>query len=131
MKLETVNFDITAVLNQVSSLISEQAKAKDLVIKVEHAGVPAWLRGDPTRIRQALLNFAGNAAKFTQKGSITLRVLMQEERSNGILLRFEVQDTGMGIEPEHIKRLFNDFEQADTSTTRKYGGTGLGLAITC
>jgi len=130
LKLETVNFDITAVLNQVSSLISEQAKAKDLVIKVEHAGVPAWLRGDPTRIRQALLNFAGNAAKFTQKGSITLRVLMQEERSNGILLRFEVQDTGMGIEPEHIKRLFNDFEQADTSTTRKYGGTGLGLAIT-
>jgi CheY-like chemotaxis protein len=82
------------------------------------------------RLQQALLNYASNAIKFTEKGSITLRVAIQDETADNILLRFEVQDTGIGIPPETLPQLFSAFEQADNSTTRKYGGTGLGLAIT-
>ena len=89
-----------------------------------------WLRGDPMRLRQALLNFGGNAVKFTEKGSVTLRALKLEETRGSITLRFEVQDTGIGIRPEAMSRLFSAFEQADNSMNRKYGGTGLGLAIT-
>jgi len=83
-----------------------------------------------TRLQQALLNYATNAVKFTEAGSITLRCRIDEETDDGIRLRFEVQDTGIGIEPEAVARLFASFEQADNSTTRKYGGTGLGLSIT-
>ncbi len=92
--------------------------------------MPTNLYGDPTRLQQALLNYANNAIKFSEKGTVTLRILKQEETGDSVLLRFEVQDTGIGIEPETLHRLFNAFEQADSSMTRKYGGTGLGLAIT-
>ena len=92
--------------------------------------VPIWLRGDPTRLRQALLNYAGNAVKFTERGTIFLRARILEEQGDEILVRFEVQDTGIGIEPDQLSGLFETFEQADASTTRKFGGTGLGLAIT-
>ncbi len=92
--------------------------------------VPAWLRGDPTRLRQALLNYAGNAVKFTERGSITLRARLLEDLGDELRVRFEVQDTGIGVEPESLPKLFQAFEQADASTTRRYGGTGLGLAIT-
>ena len=85
---------------------------------------------DVTRLTQALLNYAGNAVKFTDHGSVTLRLLRLEANDASMLLRFEVQDTGPGIPPETCARLFAVFEQADSSTTRKYGGTGLGLAIT-
>jgi CheY-like chemotaxis protein len=81
-------------------------------------------------LQQALLNYATNATKFTEKGSITLRTRIDDESDTSVLVRFEVQDTGIGIDPETISRLFNTFEQADNSTTRKHGGTGLGLAIT-
>ena len=86
--------------------------------------------GDTTRITQALLNYANNAVKFTERGTITIRTRLLEETDDSVLLKFEVEDTGIGIAPEQLDRLFSAFEQADSSTTREYGGTGLGLAIT-
>jgi CheY-like chemotaxis protein len=94
------------------------------------SGVPVWLRGDPTRLRQALLNYATNAIKFTSQGQIVLRAEVLEESGDEFCIRFEVEDSGIGISPENLKGLFQSFEQVDVSTTRKYGGTGLGLAIT-
>ena len=91
--------------------------------------MPRWLKGDPTRLRQALINYAGNAIKFTQHGKISLRAKKLQDRDGEVLVRFEVQDTGIGMDVDKTSRLFKAFEQADTSTTRKYGGTGLGLAI--
>jgi CheY-like chemotaxis protein/HPt (histidine-containing phosphotransfer) domain-containing protein len=88
------------------------------------------LYGDVTRLRQALLNYVGNAVKFTERGTITLRATLLEEDANSVLVRFEVQDSGIGIAKEKIGNLFDAFEQADASTNRKYGGTGLGLSIT-
>jgi two-component system sensor histidine kinase/response regulator len=89
-----------------------------------------WLLGDPTRVRQALLNYASNAIKFTEHGTIYFRVKKLEENDEDVLVRFEVEDTGIGIGPEKLADLFQAFEQAEFSTTRKYGGTGLGLVIT-
>jgi PAS domain S-box-containing protein len=130
--IETTNFHLSAVLDNVHSIIAESARAKGLAIEVDSNAVPLWLSGDPTRLRQALLNYAGNAVKFTAKGSIALRAkLLHDDAETGeLLVRFSVEDSGVGIEPEQIDRLFLPFEQADSSTTRKYGGTGLGLAIT-
>jgi CheY-like chemotaxis protein len=88
------------------------------------------IRSDPTRLQQALLNYATNAVKFTETGHITLRVKPIEETSDNVLVRFEVEDTEIGIDPAALPKLFAAFEQADNTTTRKYGGTGLGLAIT-
>ena len=93
------------------------------------ADLPPVLRGDPVRLGQVLVNLANNAVKFTERGSVTIRVGWQEESDAGLLLRFEVEDTGIGIAPETCQRLFRIFEQADPSTTRRYGGMGLGLAI--
>jgi CheY-like chemotaxis protein len=92
--------------------------------------LPHNLAGDPTRLQQALLNYAANAVKFTETGTVTLRTLKQEETAEEVVVRFEVQDTGIGITPDALSRLFSTFEQADNSMNRKYGGTGLGLAIT-
>jgi CheY-like chemotaxis protein len=130
LQIEHTNFELSAVLNHVRSLIAEQALIKGLALTVDPDAVPLWLRGDPTRLRQALLNYASNAVKFTERGSIALRAVLLDERDDGLWLRFEVQDTGVGIAAEKLGGLFRAFEQADTSTTRQYGGTGLGLAIT-
>ncbi|MDH4284824.1 MAG: PAS domain S-box protein, partial [Gallionellaceae bacterium] len=130
MQLESKDFHLSAILDNVASLISEAAHAKGLHIVVDGDHVPLWLYGDSTRLRQALLNFAGNAVKFTEHGSIALRAHLQEEQGDELLVRFEVEDTGIGINAETQTRLFHAFEQADTSITRKYGGTGLGLVIT-
>ncbi|WP_263772875.1 PAS domain S-box protein [Propionivibrio soli] len=130
MELEETDFSLTAILDNVRSMIMNQAREKRLPIIFDVSGVPVWLRGDPTRLRQALLNYAANAVKFTQEGRITLRAILIEENEQGLLIRFEVEDTGIGIAPEKLPGLFKAFEQADTSITRKYGGTGLGLAIT-
>ena len=92
--------------------------------------MPHNLVGDATRLQQAVLNYATNAVKFTESGSVTLHVRVENDASDSVKLRFEVTDTGIGIAPEAIPRLFDAFEQADNSMTRKYGGTGLGLAIT-
>lgn len=114
----------------VVSMLYNQATAKKLKLATEIEPLPAYLEGDNVRLQQALLNYASNAVKFTESGRVTLRVKLVEESSGDALLRFEVEDTGIGISPEDLSRLFNAFEQGDNSTTRKYGGTGLGLAIT-
>jgi len=128
--VEETPVDINSLLTNVSSILSERAKAKGIPIMVQAASIPTNLYGDPTRLQQALLNYLTNSIKFTDKGSITLRVLQQQETDESVMVRFEVQDTGIGIAPEILPQLFSAFEQADNSTTRKYGGTGLGLAIT-
>ena len=130
MNLEQTDFPLLAILDNVASIIGEPARAKNLQVNVERDSVPDWLRGDPTRLRQAVLNYAGNAVKFTDKGSVTLRASLLEESGDDLLVRFEVVDTGAGIGHEEQGRLFQAFEQADASTTRLHGGTGLGLAIT-
>lgn len=128
--LERTDFPLSAVLDQVHSLVGESARAKGLTVEVDYGEVPHVLRGDPTRLRQALLNYVGNAVKFTEQGSIRLRARLLEEKAEALLVRFEVRDTGIGIAPDKLLALFQPFEQADASTTRKYGGTGLGLSIT-
>jgi signal transduction histidine kinase/ActR/RegA family two-component response regulator len=128
--LEEVSVSINSLLTNVTSIMSERAKNKDLRLLVEAVSLHDYLVGDPTRLQQALLNYTANAIKFTEKGSVTLSAFVQEDAPESVLVRFEVQDTGIGISPEILPRLFSAFEQADNSTTRKYGGTGLGLAIT-
>jgi PAS domain S-box-containing protein len=128
--LEEAPLVISSLLANVNSILSERVKAKGLHLLIETEHLPHNLVGDPTRLQQALLNYATNAVKFTETGTVTLRVLMQEETAASVTVRFEVQDTGIGITPEAMARLFSAFEQADNSMTRKYGGTGLGLAIT-
>jgi len=130
VELERLDFSLGAVLDYVRSLIADQARAKGLEVEVDGDDVPLWLRGDPTRLRQALLNYAGNALKFTERGSIALRARLLDEDEDRLLVRFEVEDTGIGIPPEKLSDLFAPFEQVDGSTTRRFGGTGLGLAIT-
>ena len=129
LQLETSNFHLSAVLDHVYSLVRDSASAKGLTIEVDPDGVPHWLRGDPTRLRQTLLNFAGNAVKFTERGRIVLRAILLEEAGSDLLVRFEVQDTGIGLSAEQQTRLFRPFMQADSSTSRRFGGTGLGLAL--
>ncbi|MEI6473583.1 MAG: response regulator, partial [Holophagaceae bacterium] len=130
MQLESVDFHLSAILDNVTSIIGPAAQAKGLRIETDGGTVPLWLRGDVTRLRQALLNFASNAVKFTETGFIALRAKLLEDDGVELRVRFEVQDSGIGIAPDQMGRLFKAFEQADTSTTRKYGGTGLGLVIT-
>ena len=128
--LEEVPVVVSSLLANVSSILAERVKAKGLHLLIETGHLPHQLMGDPMRLQQALLNYATNAVKFTETGTVTLRAFMQEEAAESVMLRFEVQDTGIGITPEAIARLFSAFEQADNPMTRKYGGTGLGLAIT-
>ncbi len=130
LSLEQTDFHLGAVLDHVHSLIAEQGRAKGLTVEMDTGDVPLWLHGDPTRLRQALLNYAGNAVKFTERGGIVLRARLLSDTDGRLTLRFEVQDTGIGIAPDKRSSLFEAFEQADASTTRKYGGTGLGLTIT-
>lgn len=130
LQLEVTDFQLSAVIDSVVLIMGEGLRNKGLRLEVDCREVPDWLRGDPTRLRQALLNYADNAVKFTQAGSVVLRAKVLENAADGLLLRFEVADTGVGIDAEHMARLFSPFEQADASTTRRFGGTGLGLAIT-
>ena len=118
------------LLSNALAMLRHKAEAKHLRLVGESGPLPASLLGDTTRLQQALLNYATNAIKFTDQGQVTLRVTLAAEDARSALLRFEVTDTGIGIPPEAMAKLFSAFEQADNSTTRKYGGTGLGLAIT-
>jgi signal transduction histidine kinase/ActR/RegA family two-component response regulator len=131
LQLERVSFKLGEVLENLISLIGHKVTDKGLKLRVDLTPDVARLTllGDPLRIGQILLNFTGNALKFTAAGAITLRAQLAEESPSDVLLRVEVQDTGIGIAAEDQKRLFTAFEQADGSMTRKYGGTGLGLAI--
>ena len=128
--LEDAPIAINSLLANVNSIMSARAQAKGLQLRIETDSFPPNLQGDATRLQQALLNYVANAIKFTEVGSITLRTFSLEENAKSVYIRFEVQDTGIGIAPETLARLFAVFEQADSSTTRNYGGTGLVLAIT-
>lgn len=128
--LEETAVNIGNVAGNVASMLFEKAQAKKIKLLVETVTDSYHLLGDPTRLQQALLNIATNAVKFTDRGSVILRTSTREEACGTVLVRFEVQDTGIGIAPDVLEKLFSSFEQADNSTTRKYGGTGLGLAIT-
>jgi PAS domain S-box-containing protein len=129
--LEDVPLRVNDLLDEVLAMIQQRAHEKGLCLQNEMGALPRGLFGDATRLRQALLNYANNAIKFTPAGGVvTLRASQLEDDDSSVLLRFEVVDTGTGIAPEAMSRLFNPFEQADNSITRKYGGTGLGLVIT-
>ena len=130
LELEQTDFSIAGILEHVRSLIADQARRKNLAVEIACDPDLHWLRGDPTRLRQALLNYASNAVKFTEQGGIALCARRLAAAGPEALVRFEVRDTGIGIAAENQARLFDAFEQADASTTRRYGGTGLGLAIT-
>ncbi len=130
LSLETIDFDLSALTREAAAMLSERALAKGLPIKVElAAGLPNYGLGDPTRIRQVLLNLLGNALKFTDQGVVSLKVRPVSNTADSTLVEFSVADTGPGIPTEALGRLFGKFEQADLSTTRRFGGTGLGLAI--
>jgi signal transduction histidine kinase/ActR/RegA family two-component response regulator len=128
--LEEAPVSIGSLLQNVRSILAERVKTKGLRLLIEADPLPENLLGDPTRLQQALLNYATNAVKFTERGGVTLRALKLEETAESLSVRFEVQDTGIGISADALSRLFSAFEQADNTMTRKYGGTGLGLAIT-
>jgi two-component system, sensor histidine kinase and response regulator len=130
LELESVDFHLASVLDNVQSIMAEPTQAKGLRLHVDYDAVPLWLHGDPTRLRQALINYVSNAVKFTEKGSIELRARLLERSGDDLWIRFEVADTGIGIAPEKAAHLFQAFEQADASTSRRYGGTGLGLVVT-
>ena len=130
MVIEVADFELDQVFRQVCNLVCEKAEAKGLeVVNDIDPRIPPMLRGDPLRLGQILLNFASNAIKFTERGVITLAVGLISREGRNLRARFEVRDTGIGLHPDQQARLFESFEQADTSTTRKFGGTGLGLAI--
>lgn len=128
--LEPVELNLEDVMDSVVSMIRERVAEKDLSLKIERAPLPGVMLGDRVRLIQALLNYTGNAVKFTEHGHITLRVYPAEENDTSVLVRFEVADTGMGIDAETQARLFASFEQANSTIQHQYGGTGLGLAIT-
>ncbi len=130
LRLEVRTFAPAAVLAQVNSLLGQQARAKGLVFRLDlPAGLAAWLRGDPLRLEQILVNLVGNAVKFTEHGEVRIQVSQQDIDATAVRLRLEVRDTGIGIAPEHLAILGTSFTQADGSITRRFGGTGLGLAI--
>ena len=128
--IEQTPVSIAALLGNVRSILGERARAKGLELRIDCPAFPDGLYGDPTRLQQALLNYATNAIKFTERGSITLRARAQQDSGDALVVRFEVADSGIGIAADVLPRLFSAFEQAVNSTTRRYGGTGLGLAIT-
>lgn len=130
LSIEAIDFNLMTLLEDIADLNSLRAAEKDLEFAWHlDPHVPTRLRGDPGRIRQILTNLIGNALKFTEVGTITLRVARMPDRDERIVLQFQVADTGIGIASDKLDRVFVPFEQADSSTTRKYGGTGLGLAI--
>ncbi len=128
--IEAIDFDLRLVIEDAAKLIAPRADDKHLELAVVvDPQMSLTVRGDPGRIRQILINMLGNAIKFTAAGEVVLRARMVEDREHTVVIRFEVTDTGIGIEPDQQERLFESFTQADASTTRRYGGTGLGLAI--
>ncbi|MEO8298382.1 MAG: PAS domain S-box protein [Burkholderiales bacterium] len=140
LELEQIDFSLDAVLDQVHSLIAQQAGEKGLVVEMQNQCPGLWLHGDPTRVRQALLNYASNAVKFTEQGIVRLHAQRldapadhdhdHETDPDVAMLHFEVEDTGSGVPPDRLGQLFEAFEQADASITRRHGGSGLGLSIT-
>ncbi len=135
LRLTEDEFDLESLARSACTLVAEQAQSKgieliiDLGLLTGATRESGLLRGDATRLSQALLNYLSNAVKFTERGTVELSARVENEDADSLLVRFEVADTGVGIAPENMSRLFSAFEQADNSTTRRCGGTGLGLAI--
>jgi signal transduction histidine kinase/CheY-like chemotaxis protein/tetratricopeptide (TPR) repeat protein len=130
LQVDAIPFELESVLDNVVNVLSEKAEAKGLeLLWVMDTELPRVLVGDPLRIGQILINYAGNAVKFANRGEVRIEVRVVQSDADEILLKFSVADSGIGLTPEQIARLFTSFEQADKSTTRQYGGTGLGLAI--
>ncbi|TCJ11878.1 PAS domain S-box protein [Parasulfuritortus cantonensis] len=127
--IEITDFELEKVVAHVVNLVGDKAAAKGLELITDLDSLPVMLRGDPLRLGQVLLNFASNAIKFTEHGSVRIVCRQVAESGDTLRVRFEVIDTGIGITPEQRERLFQPFEQADSSTTRRFGGTGLGLVI--
>jgi two-component system sensor histidine kinase/response regulator len=130
LRLESVDFNLRDALDDTVNLLAIRAGEKGLELAC-HVSVdtPERVVGDPTRLHQVLVNLAGNAIKFTDRGEVLVRAEMEEIRTDGTVIRFDVSDTGIGIPEDKREMIFEAFAQADTSTTRRYGGTGLGLAI--
>ena len=130
LQLACVDFSLAALLDRTVALVAEPAQAKGLAVTIHNSVLPDGLQGDAGRLSQALLNLLGNAVKFTERGQIGLRAELLRHDEAGLLLRLAVHDTGIGIAADKLGQVFLPFEQADASTTRRFGGTGLGLAIT-
>ncbi|MBI9075855.1 MAG: PAS domain S-box protein [Desulfatibacillum sp.] len=130
LDLESIEFDLRSTVEDVTALMGKTAAQKGLEITslISHK-IPAKLVGDPGRLRQVLMNLTGNAVKFTPKGEVVIRAFVEKENMGGVLLRFEIIDTGIGVPSNRLSSLYESFTQADPSTTRRYGGTGLGLTI--
>jgi PAS domain S-box-containing protein len=130
LELVSTDFSLSRLLDNTSALLTDRIRSRGLRLHTEiDPALPPVLHGDALRIGQILLNFLSNAVKFTEQGSISVSITRQQETATGLLVRFAVSDTGIGIPPEQQARIFDVFEQADSSTTRRFGGTGLGLAI--
>jgi PAS domain S-box-containing protein len=130
LHLERTDLDVADVVASVADIVTEEARTKRVAVRTDVAASPRRLRGDPVRLRQALLNLAGNAVKFTERGAVVLRAHPVDRAEDRVRMRFEVEDSGVGMTAEQVVRAFEAFEQGDPSTTRHHGGTGLGLAIT-
>ncbi|MDD5114474.1 MAG: PAS domain S-box protein, partial [Methylobacter sp.] len=129
--LENTEFSLVRIIDHAFSMMAERINDKRLLLNTDiAANVPSLLRGDGQRLQQMLLNFIGNAIKFSEQGKITIRATLLEDNNKTVLLRIEVEDQGIGLTPDQQSRLFQTFSQADASISRKFGGTGLGLAIT-
>ena len=130
LKLTESDFRLSELIHDVTDIVDDAVRAKGLALHLEMAGAPASVRGDRSRLAQALVNYLSNAVKFTREGRVTLACRQQEVTGDGYLLRFEVTDTGIGIAPDDQARVFEAFEQVNSAANREFGGTGLGLAIT-
>jgi len=130
LELESLDFDLRTMIEETVEMLAVRSHQKGLeLVGFVEPSTPSLLRGDPGRLRQIIINLAGNAVKFTQKGEVVIRVSMLEENEDQATIKFEVKDTGLGIPKDRQYILFTPFTQVDGSTTRKFGGTGLGLAI--
>ncbi|MCP5244489.1 MAG: response regulator [Burkholderiales bacterium] len=130
LDFESIVFDLNESLDELVSCTTRQLKGKpvELIINVQ-PGTPTWLVGDPLRLKQVITNLMSNAIKFTSTGEVLLSIQQIDNQADQVVLQFSVKDTGIGLSEEHINKLFTEFNQADASTTRKFGGTGLGLSI--
>lgn len=130
MTLEAIAVPIASMLNEVDTMMRLSAERRGIAFSIDHdADIPSCIRADPLRLRQVLVNLVSNAIKFTNEGSVRLHARAQHNAAGAIDLAFEVHDTGIGMTPETVSRLFQRFSQADTSTTRNFGGTGIGLYL--
>jgi two-component system sensor histidine kinase/response regulator len=130
MEIEQITFELEEVMGNLATIVGNRAQEKNLEFLMQTAPeVPPLLVGDPLRLSQVLINLAGNAVKFSQRGEVMIRVELARETSDQVILRFSVKDTGIGMSQKEIDKLFRPFTQADTSITRRFGGTGLGLTI--